>query len=133
MSTRWIWVDPTALRLLHEESLAEHGGAPGVRDEGMFESAMRRPRNLALYGDPDVADLAAAYAYGLARNHPFIDGNKRVGFLAAGLFLWLNGQRLAATQAEATLTMFALAAGELGEAEYAAWLRAHLRTPAPRR
>jgi death-on-curing protein len=132
MSTDWIWVDPAALRLLHDESLAEHGGAPGVRDEGMFESAMGRPRNLALYGSPDVADLAASYAYGLARNHPFVDGNKRAGFLAAGLFLWLNGHRLVATQADATLTMLALAAGELPEADYAAWLREHIvpRKPA---
>lgn len=127
MSGAWNWVDSGALLLLHEESLAEHGGAAGIRDEGMFESAMSRPRNLALYGDPDVANLAASYAYGLVRNHPFVDGNKRAAFLAAGLFLYLNGQRLAATQAEATVSMLALAAGDMAESEYAAWLRAHLR------
>lgn len=132
MKPTWVWVDAGALRLLHDESLAEHGGASGIRDEGMFESAMSRPRNLALYGAPDVADLAASYAYGLARNHPFVDGNKRAGFLAAGLFLWLNGHRLVATQAEATVTMLGLAAGELDEVDYAAWLRAHIvpRNPA---
>ncbi len=132
MNAAWNWVDSAALLLLHDESLAEHGGAAGIRDQGMFESAMSRPRNLALYGNPDIADLAASYAYGLARNHPFVDGNKRAAFLAAGLFLYLNGQRLAATQAEATVSMLALAAGELDEPGYAAWLRAHIRPRAAR-
>ncbi len=123
----WRWVDRRALELLHDESIAEHGGMPGLRDEGLFESALARPPNLALYGQPDVADLAAAYCLDLAKNHPFIDGNKRVAFLAFGLFLALNGQRLLATQAEATLSMLAVAAGTLDEAAFAAWLRAHIR------
>jgi death-on-curing protein len=121
----WRWVSRAALELLHDESLAEHGGAPGLRDEGLFESALARPRNLAHYGQPDCADLAASYGIGLAKNHPFVDGNKRVAFLAVGLFLALNGWRLVATQAEATLTMLAVAAGEIDEAALAHWIRAH--------
>lgn len=122
----WRWVNRTALELLHDESLAEHGGAPGLRDVGLFESALARPVNLAAYGQPDLAALAASYGVGLAKNHPFVDGNKRVAFLATGLFLLLNGHRLVATQAEATLTMLAVAAGTLDEAAFAAWIRAHL-------
>jgi len=121
----WQWVDRRALELLHDESLAEHGGAPGLRDEGLFESALARPVNLAAYGAPDVADLAAAYGVGLAKNHPFVDGNKRVAFLAVGLFLALNGRRLVASQADATLTMLGVAAGEIDEAAFARWLREH--------
>lgn len=123
----WRWVDPRALLLLHDESIAEHGGAPGVRDQGLFESAMARPVNLAAYGEPDAADLAASYGVGLAKNHAFVDGNKRVAFLAVGLFLALNGHRLQASQADATLTMLALAAGSLDEAGFATWLRERLR------
>ena len=96
-----------------------------MRDVGLFESALYRPENLAVYGTPDVFDCAAAHAYGLTKNHPFVDGNKRVAFLACGLFLYLNGYRLTASQVEATLTMLALAAGELGESAFADWLRQH--------
>ena len=123
---KWIWVDASALVSLHDESLSEHGGASGLRDRGLFQSAMARPQNLALYGQPDVAELAACYAHGLAKNHPFVDGNKRVAFLAAGIFLFLNGYRLVATQQQATNTMLALAAGELDEPSYAEWLRKHI-------
>jgi death-on-curing protein len=123
----WVWLHAEALILLHDESLAEHGGAAGLRDPGLFESALARPRNLALYGNPDAFDLAASYAHGLAKNHPFVDGNKRCAFLAAGLFLAMNRWRLAASQVDATTTMLALAAGELDEAGYAAWLRATSR------
>lgn len=122
----WLWIDRRALELLHDESIAEHGGLPGLRDEGLFESALARPQNLAAYGNPDLADFAAAYAVGLAKNHPFADGNKRVAFLAMGLFLFVNGQRLVATQAEATLTMLDVAAGHVEEATLAAWLREHM-------
>lgn len=118
----WVWVNRAALELLHEESLAEHGGAPGIRDPGLLESALMRPQHAAAYGTPDVCDLAAAYAVGLARNHPFVDGNKRAAFLAAGLFLLLNGHRLVATQTQATQVMFALAAGEIDEEALSAWL-----------
>ena len=121
----WRFPSRAVLLLLHEESLAEHGGAPGLRDEGLFDSALARPQNLIAYGEPDAAALAACYGFGLARNHPFIDGNKRTAFLATGLFLALNGLRLTATQAEATLTMLAVAAGELPEEEFAEWIRQH--------
>ena len=124
----WRWLDKQALLLLHGESLAEHGGAAGMRDEGLLDSALARAQNLAAYGDPDVADLAAAYGSGISQNHPFVDGNKRATFLSVGLFLALNGYRLAATQAEATVAVLSLAAGELDEAEFAGWLRTHLVT-----
>jgi death on curing protein len=124
--SNWRWVDRKALLLLHDESLAEHGGASGIRDEGLLDSALARPVNLALYETPDVAALAASYASGLSRNHPFLDGNKRAAFLAVGLFLARNGFRLRATQADATLTMLGLAAGDMSETAYAEWLRAHL-------
>jgi death-on-curing protein len=123
----WRWVDRKALELLHDESLAEHGGAPGLRDEGLLESALARPLNLAADGRPDIADLAAAYGVGLAKNHAFVDGNKRVAFLAVGMFLALNGRRLVATQADATLTMLDVASGTLDEPAFAAWLREHLQ------
>ncbi|CDW93612.1 MULTISPECIES: type II toxin-antitoxin system death-on-curing family toxin [unclassified Thiomonas] len=123
----WRFIDRRALLLLHDESLAEHGGAPGLRDEGLLESALARPLNLVAYGEPDVAALAAAYGVGLAKNHAFVDGNKRAAFLAVGLFLALNGQRLATTQADATLTMLAVASGEMSEDAFAAWIRAHLQ------
>lgn len=121
----WRWIDRRALELLHEESLAEHGGAVGLRDAGLLESALARPLNLVAYGSPDVHDLAAAYGVGLARNHPFVDGNKRAAFLAVGLFLALNGRRLHSSQAEATLTMLAVAAGQMDEGTFARWLRDH--------
>jgi death on curing protein len=119
----WRWVDKGALVLLHDESLAEHGGRAGIRDDGLLESALGRAKNLAAYGAPDVADLAASYAVGLAKNHAFVDGNKRAPFLAMGLFLYLNGYRLAATQADATLTMFSVAAGTVDEAALGDWIR----------
>ena len=123
MSRRWRWVENTALVLLHDESLAEHGGVAGMRDEGLFESALARPENVAAYENPDIASLAAAYGVGLAKNHPFVDGNKRAAFLAVGLFLALNGRRLCASQFEATKAMLAAAAGDLSEADFAAWIR----------
>ena len=122
----WRWLDKQALLLLHGESLAEHGGATGMRDEGLLDSALARPPNLAAHGDPDAADFAAAYGSGISQNHPFVDGNKRAAFLSVGMFLALNGYRLAATQAEATVAVLSLAAGELDEAEFAGWLREHL-------
>lgn len=110
---------------VHEEQLAEHGGAPGTRDAGLFESALARPQQLAHYGQPDWADLAAAYGYGIARNHPFIDGNKRTAFVAVELFMHLNGRQLLASDAECVLTMLDVAAGTLEEPAFAAWLRSH--------
>lgn len=111
--------------LLHGESLAVHGGAPGRRDEGLLDSALARPQQLLAYGEPDFAALAAAYAYGIARNHPFVDGNKRAALLAAGMFLMLNGHRLQASQADVVLTIRALAAGNLEESTLASWIREH--------
>ena len=122
----WRWVNRQVLLLLHEESLAEHGGAPGLRDEGLLDSALSRPLNLALYDDPDVADLAAAYAMAIAKNHAFVDGNKRAAFLALGMFLALNGHRLRATQVDATLTMLAVAAGEISQKGLSQWIRDHM-------
>lgn len=119
------WIERRALELLHSESLAEHGGGSGLRVPGLLESALARPLNLVAYGKPDFAELAAAYGVGIARNHPFVDGNKRAAFLAVGLFLHLNGFRLTATQVDATFAMLALASGDFDEAAFAAWLRAH--------
>lgn len=120
---KWRWIEKSALLLLHEESLAQHGGAPGLRDEGLLDSALNRPLNLEAYGHPDFAALAAAYGHGLAKNHAFVDGNKRAAFLAVGLFLSLNGYRLRVSQAEATAAMLSLAAGEWEADEFADWLR----------
>jgi death on curing protein len=119
----WRWIDKQALLLLHGESLAEHGGGEGLRDEGLLDSALARPLNLLAYGEPDVAALAASYAMGVAKNHPFVDGNKRAAFLTVGMFLYLNGYRLSTTQADATVTVLALAAGDITEEQFAAWLR----------
>lgn len=122
-----IWLDPAVMRAVHEEQLAEHSGAPGTRDAGLLESALARPQHLAAYGEPDAAALAAAYGYGIARNHPFVDGNKRTAFVAVELFLALNGFELTADDADCVLTMLAVAAGDLSEDDFAAWIRTHLR------
>lgn len=117
------WIDKRLLITLHDESLALHGGASGIRDDGLLDSALNRAVNLAMYGSPDFAELAAAYGVGLAKNHAFVDGNKRAAFLSVGLFLGLNGYKLKATQVDATLTMLAVAAGEIDEATFAGWIR----------
>jgi death-on-curing protein len=120
------WIEPRALLLLHSASLAEHGGLEGIRDEGLLESALARPRNKFNYkSDHDLFDLAAAYGFGLAKNHPFHDGNKRVAFLAVGLFLAINDYRLVADQMDAIQAMLRLAAGELTEKAFAAWVKEH--------
>lgn len=124
--SRWKWISRDVLVLLHDESLAEHGGASGLRDSGLLDSALARPLHIDAYGSPDLSELAAAYGVGMAKNHPFVDGNKRAAFLATGLFLLINGYRLRATQVEATLTMFDVAAGTLDEAGFADWIRAHI-------
>ncbi len=126
MMQQWRWIDKPLLMLLHDESLLLHGGALGIRDEGLLDSALNRAVNLALYGEPDFAELAAAYAVGLAKNHAFVDGNKRVAFLAVGLFLGLNGYKLIASQTDATQTMLAVAGGEMQEADFAQWIRDNL-------
>jgi death-on-curing protein len=123
----WVWIERSVILAVHDEQLAEHGGAVGLRDAGLLDSALARPLNLAAYGgEPDYADLAAAYGVGLAKNHAFIDGNKRTAFVAVELFLVLNGYELMASDAECVLTMLAVAAGDLDEAGFAAWLRTHV-------
>lgn len=123
-----VWVREDVVLALHLRQLAEHGGGEGVCDEGLLRSALARQQNLLAYGDPppDLASLAAAYAYGIARNHPFVDGNKRTALVVARLFLLLNGVNLVATQEEKYLTFLKLAAGELSEGELANWVRAPL-------
>ena len=123
--TPWRWIDKAALLALHDESLAEHGCATGMRDEGLLDSALARPLNLAAYGEPTLADLAACYGVGVAKNRAFVDGNKRAAFLSVGLFLAINGHRLVATQADATLAMLAVAAGDMDETQFADWIRQH--------
>jgi death-on-curing protein len=119
-------IEKSALLLLHEESLARFGGARGIRDEGLLDSALARPLNRSLYDESrDLADLAAAYGFGIAKNHPFIDGNKRASLLSIGLFLAINKRRLRADQVDIIHTIRGLAAGTLGEGELAAWIRAH--------
>lgn len=120
------WVTKKALLLLHEESLAEFGGARGVRDEGLLDSALARPRNTLSYQSyqPQSAlpDLAASLGFGLARNHPFVDGHKRVSFLAIGLFLSINGLQLQADAVDAIRTILSLASGELDESALTSWI-----------
>ena len=123
--TAIVWLDGVAIKLLHAESLAEHGGLPGLRDEGLFESALARPQNVHAYeGVADVFELAAWYGVALAKNHPFNDGNKRIAFIGALVFAGLNGWRIVADQAEAALVMMAVAEGSTEQAELAAWFRA---------
>jgi len=119
------WLLEETLIALHEVLVSEFGGETGIRDEGLLESALARPRNLLNYGRADLFDLAAAYAYGLVKNHPFIDGNKRVGFMAAAIFLELNRIRFRAAEVDAAVEMLALAAGERKEIQFAQWLRDH--------
>ena len=121
----WTWIEESVVWAVHEAQLAEHGGSTGVRDAGLLASALARPLNQAAYGEPDAATLAAAYGFGIARNHPFIDGNKRTAFVCSELFLALNGYSLQADDALCVSTMLALAAGDLPEVEFAAWLRTH--------
>ena len=122
----WVWIDRAVILAVHDEQLAEHGGSSGLRDTGLLESALARPQQLAAYGEPDLAAIAASYGLGLAKNHPFIDGNKRTAFVAVELCLVLNGSELTADDVDCTLTMLALAAGDLDEAAFAEWIRRHI-------
>lgn len=117
------WLSKPALLAIHGMLLAEHGGATGIRDEGLLESALAGPRNHFEYGETDIHQLAAAYAFALTRNHPFVDGNKRTAFAAAGVFLELNGQQLRASEPDAVLAVLALAKGELDAQGFGKWLR----------
>lgn len=121
--TAWRWIDRTVLIAIHDMQLAEHGGGAGLRDGNLLESALAKPENLAAYGNPDVAALAAAYGYGISRNHAFIDGNKRTALVAAELFLQLNGWRLVVDDADCVLTMLLVATGDITEDAFADWLR----------
>jgi death on curing protein len=122
----WIWLDREVMLAVHDEQLAEHGGISGVRDMGLFDSALGKPLNVSAYGEPTLAKLAASYGYGIARNHPFLDGNKRMAFVAVELFLVLNGFRLAADDAQCVLTMLDVAAGQITEEAFAAWIEANI-------
>ena len=129
-----VWIERALALALHERQLAEHGGGSGVRDETLLESALARPQQLYAYGDPppDLADLAASLAFGLARNHPFVDGNKRTAHVCYRVFLALNDAQLVAGEEEKYLQMLTLAEGSLSEADFAAWLRPRLRLESDR-
>jgi death-on-curing protein len=122
----WIWVALDVAQAIHDRQLSEHGGSDGVRDAGLLSPALARPENIVAYGTPDAADLAAAYAYGIAKNHPFVDGNKRTAWVVARLFLALNSCRPDFLPAEAIATVEALAAGTLDERHLAAWFRTRI-------
>jgi death on curing protein len=120
-----VWLSRDTVLAIHEEQLAEHGGAMGIRDDGLLESALARPLNRAGYGNPDTAELAALYALGIARNHPFIDGNKRTAYVAMEAFLALNGLRFLATDADAVIKTLEMAAGDVTDEQFTDWVRAN--------
>jgi death on curing protein len=124
-----VWLSRQLTFAIHDEQLAEHGGAAGVRDEGLLESALARPLNRANYGEPDIAELAAVYAMAIVRNHPFVDGNKRTGFAALFMFLALNGAEFEPPEVDATMAILRLAAGETTDEEFIGWVRANVRVP----
>lgn len=126
-SRSWRWLDAALIHAVHEEQLAEHGGGSGVRDANLLASALARPEQLAHYGKPDAAELVASYSFGISRNHPFVDGNKRTAFVALELFLALNGFELVASDADCVVNMLDLAAGNLPEADLANWIRNNLQ------
>jgi|SRR5579859_454623 len=123
------WLSRELILAIHDEQIAEHGGASGIRDEGLLESALSRPLNRASYGDPDIAERAAVYAIGIVLNHPFVDGNKRAGFAALFTFLGLNGATFEPPEVDATMAMLRLAADELNEDEFIDWVRANTGVP----
>lgn len=131
-TSKWRWIDRAVLIAVHEMQLAEHGGGVGLRDANLLESALSRPLNLAAYGEPDVCALAAAYGYGISRNHAFIDGNEHTALVATELFLRLNGWCLIVSDADCVLTMLNVAAGDVSEDDFAAWLRAHAAPRMPK-
>lgn len=123
----WRWIKESSVLAIHDEQIAEHGGLAGIRDKPLLLSALGRPQNLSAYGNPDVADLAATYAVGIARNHAFLDGNKRTAWVVAETFLLKNGYELAARDQDGVATMLAVADGTMSEPEFAIWLRAYIR------
>ena len=121
----WCWLKEAVILAVHDEQIAEHGGRQGIRDMGLVSSALMRPQNLAAYENPSVFDLATTYAFGIIKNHPFVDGNKRTGFLAAYIFLALNGWELMASEVDAVTVVLALAEGKIEEALFSEWLKAN--------
>ena len=126
-----VWVLREVVLAYHDFLLSQHGGASGIRDESMLDSALNRPRNLAAYDQPNLFELAAAYGFGLVKNHPFVDGNKRIGYAVAVLFLEINGLRFTATETDAVIRTLALAAGDMTETAFATWLQANTTSPTP--
>ena len=124
--TQWRWIADELIFAAHDRQISEHGGRPGIRDINLIESALAKPQNLAAYGEPDAAELAASYAFGLAKNHGFVDGNKRIAWLSARLFLADNGYRLSFAKTEAVRLVEELAAGTVSEKALAAWFRERL-------
>jgi death on curing protein len=123
----YIWLTAEMASAFHMRQLAEHGGGAGLRDAGLLDSALQRPQNKIAYGEPDAAELAAAYAYGIARNHPFIDGNKRTALVASFTFLYLNGYKVTTSQAENVTVFLSLASGDLSEDDLADWFRKNMQ------
>jgi death-on-curing protein len=123
----WRWIKESSVLAIHDEQIAEHGGLAGVRDMPLLQSALARPQNLEAYGSPDLADLAAAYAVGIARNHAFLDGNKRTAWVVAETFLLKNGYELIASDRDGVMTMLSVADGTMSEPELAIWIRTYIR------
>lgn len=125
--SKWKWIGDNSVLAIHDQQIAEHGGLAGVRDQSLLLSALARPRNLAAYGRPDIADLAAAYALGIARDHAFLDGNKRTAWVVAEVFLLKNGYELTASDHEGVEVMLAVAEGSISKPKLAAWFRERMR------
>jgi len=123
----WRWIKESSVLAIHDEQISEHGGLAGVRDLPLLQSALARPQNLEAYGNPDIADLAAAYAFGIARNHAFLDGNKRTAWVVAETFLLRNGYELIASDRDGVMTMLSVADGTMSEPELAIWIRTYIR------
>jgi death on curing protein len=121
------WLDPRAVQDIHEQQIEEHGGIHGIRDSALFESALARPQNLFAYGSPTIVEMAASLAVGIIKNHPFLDGNKRTGFVAAVLFMERNGFAFMAKEADATAATLAVASSQMSEEQFARWLEANSR------
>ncbi len=128
MTTSYKWILESAVHAIHDEQLAEHGGLQGTRDLTLLQSALARPQNLSNYGEPDIAELAASYGYGISRNHPFNDGNKRTAFVVVELFLMLNGYELVADDGACVLTMLDVASGDITEEAFASWIRDNIKS-----
>ncbi len=124
--TNYVWIQETVVHAIHDEQLADHGGLSGARDIKLLQSALARPQNLLSYAAPDIASLAAAYGYGISRNHPFNDGNKRTAFVVTELFLLLNDFELTANDESCVMTMLKVAAGDISENEFADWIRRNI-------